>query len=226
MFLVTYTFNFQLLNYTRLTVSQTITSPYEWYYIGQRLKYKFTRGIILVISPVFMMVIASLMFIASCMRMFFIFNIYTHISAGNIIGKPDWKLALQKIDELQKIVRAQDDRILMLEQRPPEFQVQTVIELQNTVKKQGDQIAQLEARVQKLEDVLKAEDDDPVNILGNGPLPGTNRTSVISNKTYSRRGTFHLFILYMKPIVIKNLSYFHEREKVFDILPKANLSIQ
>lgn len=87
------------------------------------------------------MVMASLMFIASCMRMFFIFNIYTHVSAENIISKPDWKLALQKIDELQKIVRAQDDRILMLEQRPPEFQVQTVIELQNTVKKQGDQIA-------------------------------------------------------------------------------------
>lgn len=167
------------------------------------------------------------MFIASCMRMFFIFNIYTHVSAENIISKPDWKLALQKIDELQKIVRAQDDRILMLEQRPPEFQVQTVIELQNTVKKQGDQIAQLEARVQELEGVLRAEDDDPVKILGNGPLPGTNRTSVISNKTIRRRGTFYIFyFVYMKLIVIKNLSYFHEREKVFDILPNANLSIQ
>lgn len=75
-------------------------------------------------------------------------------------------------------------------------QIQTVAELQNTVKKQGYQIAQLEASIQELETVVKAEDDNPVKILGDGPLSGTNETSVMSDKTYRRRGTF--FFLHIK----------------------------
>lgn len=63
-------------------------------------------------------------------------------------------------------------------------------ELQNTVKKQGYQIAQLEARIQEFKTVVKAEDDNPVKILGDGPLSGTNEISVMSDKTYRRRGTF------------------------------------
>lgn len=82
----------------------------------------------------------------------------------------------------------------MLEKRPTWSQIQTVAELQNTVKKQGYQIAQLEARIQEFKTVVKAEDDNPVNILGDGPLSGTNETSVMSDKTYRRRGTFFFCI--------------------------------
>lgn len=138
------------------------------------------------------------MFIASCMRMFFIFNIYTHVSAENIISKPDWKLALQKIDELQKIVITQDERISILEKRPTEeSEVQTVTELQNIVKKQGDKIAQLKARIQELETIVKVEEVIPVETLGNGQFYETNGNSVTSNKTYSRRGTFQFSYIYI-----------------------------
>lgn len=130
---------------------------------------------------------APRMFISVCKSVFLIFNFYIHVFAKNINDKTDWKLALQKIDDLQKIVRAQDEWISMLETWS---QIQTVAELQNTVKKQGYQIAQLEARIQELETVVKAEDDNPVKIFGNGPLSGTNETSVMSDKTYRRRGTF------------------------------------
>lgn len=133
---------------------------------------------------------ASRLFISMCLRMFFILNFYIQVSAENINGKTDWKLALQKIDELQTIVRAQDERILMLEKRLTESQVQTVAELRNTVNKQSDQIAQLVAKIQELETVEGAEDDNPVTILENGTLSGTNGTSVMSKKTYRRRGTF------------------------------------
>lgn len=133
---------------------------------------------------------ASRLFISMCLRMFFILNFYIQVSAENINGKTDWKLALQKIDELQTIVRAQDERILMLEKRLTESQVQTVAELRNTVNKQGDQIVQLVAKIQELETVEGAEDDNPVTILENGTLSGTNGTSVMSKKTYRRRGTF------------------------------------
>lgn len=133
---------------------------------------------------------ASRLFISMCLRMFFILNFYIQVSAENINGKTDWKLALLKIDELQTIVRAQDERILMLEKRLTESQVQTVAELRNTVNKQGDQIAQLVAKIQELETVEGAEDDNPVTILENETLSGTNGTSVMSKKTYRRRGTF------------------------------------
>lgn len=135
---------------------------------------------------------APRMFISVCKSVFLIFNFYIHVFAENINDKTDWKLALQKIDDLQKIVRAQDEWISMLETWS---QIQTVAELQNTVKKQGYQIAQLEASIQELETVVKAEDDNPVKILGDGPLSGTNETSVMSDKTYRRRGTFFFFCI-------------------------------
>lgn len=141
------------------------------------------------------MTMAPRMFISICKSVFFIFNFYIHVSAENINDNTDWKLALQKIDELQKIVRAQDERISMLEKRPTWSQIQTVAELQNTVKKQGYQIARLEARIQELDTVVKAEDGNPVKILGDGPLSGTNETSVMLDNTYRRRGTFNLFNL-------------------------------
>lgn len=138
------------------------------------------------------MTMAPRMFISVCKSVFLIFNFYIHVFAENINDKTDWKLALQKIDDLQKIVRAQDEWISMLETWS---QIQTVAELQNTVKKQGYQIAQLEASIQELETVVKAEDDNPVKILGDGPLSGTNETSVMSDKTYRRRGTFFFFCI-------------------------------
>lgn len=135
---------------------------------------------------------ASVMSISTCTSMFFILNFHFLASAENIDkgGKVDWELALQKIDELQKTVHAQDERISMLEKRPSESEIQTLTELQRTVKKQSTRIAQLEARIKELETALKADDNSPVEILRNGHLSETNGTSVMSKTTHSRRGTF------------------------------------
>lgn len=76
--------------------------------------------------------------ISTCMRMFFIVNFNIYVSAETIGGNADWTLALQKIDELQKIVSTQDERISILEKRPTEeSEVQSLTELQNIVKKTG-----------------------------------------------------------------------------------------
>lgn len=101
---------------------------------------------------------ASVMSISTCTSMFFILNFNILVSAENIDkgGKVDWELALQKINELQKTVHAQDERISMLEKRPSESEIQTLTELQSTVKKQSTRIAQLEARIKELETTLKA----------------------------------------------------------------------
>lgn len=50
----------------------------------------------------------SLITILTCTRMFFIFNLFSHFSAEDINGNREWKLAFQKIQELQK---TQDERI-------------------------------------------------------------------------------------------------------------------
>lgn len=166
---------------------------------------------VLVISEMFTIAMASVMSILTCTSMFFILNFHIIASAENIDkgGKLDWELALQKIDELQKTVHAQDERISMLEKRPSESEIQTLTELQSTVKKQGTRIAQLEVRIKELETVVKANENIPVEILRNGQLSETNGTSVMSKTTHSRRGTFKFrFFSYIKLVVINNLLYF------------------
>lgn len=143
---------------------------------------------------------ASVMLNSKCMRIFFILNLYIYVSAENINGNPDWKLPLLKIDDLQKMVRVQDERISMLENQSLESVTQTVADLHNTVRKQGTKIAQLEARIQELETVVKIEDVIPAESAENyhSPLSETNGTYVSPNKTSNRRGIskfkIHLFI--------------------------------
>lgn len=134
------------------------------------------------------------------MRIFFILNLYIYVSAENINGNPDWKLALRKIDDLQKMVHVQDERISMLENQSLESVTQTVADLDNTVKKQGTKIAQLEARIQELETVVKVEDVIPAESADNypSPLSETNGNYVTPNTTSNKRGIskfkIHLFI--------------------------------
>lgn len=134
------------------------------------------------------------------MRIFFILNLYIYVSGENINGNPDWKLALRKIDDLQKMVRVQDERISMLENQSLESVTQTVADFHNTVRKQGTKIAQLEARIQELETVVKVEGVIPAESAENyrSPLSETNGNYVTPNKTINKRGIskfkIHLFI--------------------------------
>lgn len=73
-------------------------------------------------------------------------------------GNQDWNLAMEKIEELQKIVRFQEDRITSLETRPEELAEQ-VIELQRILKNHCGRTTQLETRVIELETKLKEEND-------------------------------------------------------------------
>lgn len=63
---------------------------------------------------------------------------------------------MKKIEELQNIVRFQEDRITSLEKRPEESTEQ-VIELQRIIKNHCGRITQLETRVIELETKLKEE---------------------------------------------------------------------
>lgn len=91
------------------------------------LKYKFKIDKVLVKSQNFTVTMASVMFILAGTSMFFILNFHILVSAEkkDTDDSGHWELALQKIDELQKIVREQEKRISMLEKRPSEFEIKT-----------------------------------------------------------------------------------------------------
>lgn len=107
----------------------------------------------------------------------------------NIYGSPDLKNAIQKIDELQKIVLAQDKRISMLERRPEESEVRTVMEFRKIVKEQNDQIAHLEDRIQELENAIKVEKYAPIETYEYKPYSDAERNAIQSNKNIYRKGT-------------------------------------
>lgn len=97
----------------------------------------------------------------------------------------DLKLAVTKIEELQKIVRFQEDRITSLEKRPKESTDQ-VTELQHTLNNQSDRITQLETRVIELEAMLKEEKEKESTAMHSHELEADlNQPSYISNSGIS-----------------------------------------
>lgn len=101
------------------------------------------------------------------------FHILVFAEIINIDGNVGWVFALQKIEELKKIVREQDERISIIEKRPAGSEIQSETELQNK-KKQDEHIYQLEATILELETIVEAEDNSPLVTPGNGALSETN----------------------------------------------------
>lgn len=104
----------------------------------------------------------------------------------NVNSNPDWNLAMKKIEDLQRIVNIQNNRILTLEKRPIDADVQLLIQLQSTIKTQNEQIFQLEERVRELEETMRDEDNQPNTPFVGGPLHESNQT----NTNLIRKGIF------------------------------------
>lgn len=94
----------------------------------------------------------------------------------NVNSNPDWNLAMKKIEDLQRIVNIQNNRILTLEKRPIDADVQLLIQLQSTIKTQNEQLFQLEERVRELEETMRDEDNQPNTPFAGGPLHESNQT--------------------------------------------------
>lgn len=104
----------------------------------------------------------------------------------NVNNNPDWTLAMKKIEDLQRIVNIQNNRISTLEKRPIDADVQLLIQLQSTIKTQNEQIFQLEERVRELEETMRDEDNQPNTPFAGGPLHESNQT----NTNLIRKGIF------------------------------------
>lgn len=105
-------------------------------------------------------------------------------------NNPEWKLALKKIEELQKTAKIQDDRIAMLEMQSRESRNLALIDLQITIKLQSDRIAKLRARIQDFETILITEEDGPIKNIDPEPISEINEINFSDKRKLVRKGTF------------------------------------
>lgn len=96
---------------------------------------------------------ASSNLILTLFCLYFVLNYFPLICPAeiteNMYGNQDLKFANQNINELQNIVRSQDDRISTLEKYHSESKEHAVTDLQKLLKKQNNRIAQLEKRIKE-----------------------------------------------------------------------------
>ena len=64
---------------------------------------------------------------------------------------PDWKQAVRKIKELENLVKIQNERISILEERPDLSEWKSTAQLQETVNRENDRIDKLVTRISELE---------------------------------------------------------------------------
>ena len=109
-------------------------------------------------------------------------------SEENCGESPDWKLAVWKIKELEKIVKIQNERISMLEERPNLSEWKSTAELQETVHKQNDRIVKLETRISDLEAMMTDQKTEPIHIETPGESSDPKLTAFTPRKNFIRKG--------------------------------------
>ena len=82
----------------------------------------------------------------------------------NLDDGPNWKLAVQKIKELESLVKIQDERIFILEKGPTLSELRSIAELQETVQIQNNRIAKLETRISELEAMVTDQEPETIDI--------------------------------------------------------------
>ena len=105
---------------------------------------------------------AVLYIVSLCMFFSLNFSVNNYAAAGiikNFDDNIDWKMAVEKIGQLEKLVKEQDKRIFALEKRPTESEWSSMTE---KLRKQNDRIAQLETMISKLEIPVTDKENKPI----------------------------------------------------------------
>lgn len=159
---------------------------------------------------------ASQNLILTFIGLFFIINCSVSVititgMTENMYSYQDLKYAIQKIDELQKIVLVQEKRISVLERRPEESELQAVMEFKKIVKTQNDRIAQLEAKIQELENAVKVEKYAPADTHEYEPYSDAKGNPIHSKRNTNRKGTMLVlinvskYVKYSKKVIVTYL---------------------
>ena len=109
-------------------------------------------------------------------------------SEENWDDSPDWKHAVRKIKELENLVKIQNERISILEERPNLSEWKSIVELQETVQRQNDRIAKLETRVSELEAMMTDKKTEAIQIETPGEDSDSKLTAFTPRKNFIRKG--------------------------------------
>lgn len=100
---------------------------------------------------------------------------------------------MKKIEDLQRIVNMQNNRISTLEKRPIDADVQPLIQLQSTITTQNEQIFQLEERVRELEATLEMKITSQILHLQVVRCLNLTKPTLIKNQTCLEK-VFFIFV--------------------------------
>ena len=112
-------------------------------------------------------------------------------SEENWDESPDWKLAVRKIKELEKIVKIQNERISILEERPNLSEWKSIVELQETVQIQNDRIVKLETRISEMEVMVTDQKAEAIHIEPSEEVPDVGLNIFTYKKNFIRKGIFN-----------------------------------
>lgn len=133
---------------------------------------------------------ASLTLIVSCLFLFLICFTQSFADTSESLNyNSEWKLALQKIEELQEIVKIQDERISMLEMLSRESSNLALTDLKLTIKHQSDRIEKLEARIQDYETISTAEENGPIQ--NNKLISESGKNSINAKRNLVKKGKYY-----------------------------------
>ena len=126
---------------------------------------------------------------------FFILNFSAekHVFAQsneNWDDSPNWKMAVKKIEELEKMVKIQDERISILEKRPTLSDLRSVGELQKTVQIQNNRIVKLETRISELEAMVTDQETEAIDIETPEKVPDFRLNIFTPKRNFIRKGIF------------------------------------
>lgn len=112
---------------------------------------------------------------------------YTEVSPENMYDKPEWKFAMRKIEEIQKILQIQKERISTLELQSEELSKLTVRDLQKIIKQQNVRIARLETRVEDLDKLLTIAKHE--TSLAREAIDASSEENAMTRRNKIRKGT-------------------------------------
>lgn len=103
---------------------------------------------------------------------------------------PNWKMAVKKIEELEKLVKIQDERISILEKGPSLSEFRSIAELQETVQIQNNRIVKLEMRISELEAMVTDKKPEAIDIETPEKVSEFRLSMFTPKRNFIRKGIF------------------------------------
>lgn len=97
---------------------------------------------------------------------------------------------MKKVDDLQEIVKIQNERFSLLEMQSKKTRNLALKDLQITIKHQSYRIAKWEAWIQDFETILATQENGSNKIIDPKPMSESNENNINAKRNLDRKSTF------------------------------------